>query len=260
MNANLRRPLQSLIALLLAATVARAASSGEGGTADRSVAVRSSLDVPVPDKLRALLLDDPMVRFLVTVDEAGRVVEQLAVEATHHDLLGKAEQVMAGAQFEPAVAEGRAVTATVEARVTFFDPEQRAVQSGMAAQPFGSSASDAAARRVYEGAKDRFAFRQSTPAELDAPLAMAAGKLMVLADDEGRTASGQCVVDYFVDRHGRATMARIVSSDNETVARSALLTLQQIRFVPPTREGRPTCVQVRQPFIYEGGPPAPEGS
>lgn len=254
-----RFPLPGLLLVLLLPTFA-AARADDPPAGDRPIAVRSSLDVPVPDQLRVLLLDRPVVRFLVTVNETGRLVDYLAVEATHHELLEKAEQVLGGAQFDPATTRGRAVAATADVYVTFFDPEQRAVQSGMVAQPFGSSASDAVARRTYEGAKERYVFRQSTPAELDAPLAMSEGKLIVLADDDGHTASGQCVVDYFVDHRGQVRMPRIVSSDNETVARSALLTLSQLRFVPPTRAGRPTCVQVRQPFIYEGTPAAPGGS
>jgi hypothetical protein len=259
MNVNSLLSLRCLIALLLATTVARAGSPAEDGIADRAVTVRSSLEVVLPEKLRPLLLDQPTVRFIVTVDEAGRLVEYLAVEATHHELLEKAEQAIIETQFEPAIAGGRAVAGATDVRVTFFDPEQRALRTGLTGQPFGSSGAEAVARRVYEGAKDLYVFRQSTPAELDAPLAMAEGKLIVLADEEGRTASGQCLVDYFVDHRGQVKMPRIVSSDNETVARSALLTLQQLRFVPPTHNGQPTCVQVRQPFIYEGTSPVPDG-
>ena len=246
-----RRLLSGLgVVLLLALPVVRAQGPAAG---DEPVAVKTSLDVRMPEKLRVLLLDSPVVRFLITVDEDSRLVEYVAVEATHHELLERAEQAIRETKFAAAKSGGQTVQSTVEVRVTFFDPEQRALQDGLVSQPFGSSSSDAVARRVYEGAKERFVFRQSESTELDSPLVMTGGKLMVLADDEGHAAAGRCVVDYYVDHRGQPKIPRIVSSDNDTVARSALLTLQQLRFAPPPRDGRPTCVKVRQPFIYEGG-------
>lgn len=254
MNANPRFRYGLIIALVLAVANATAQQPGTAVPGDHPIQVRSSLDVMLPEEVRPLLLDQPHVRFLVTVDEEGRLVDHLAVEGTHQALLPRAEQAVSQARFEAAVAGGHPVLATVEVRVTFFDPEQRALQDGLATQPFGSTSSDAVSRRIYAGAEERHVFRQSEPAELDAPLAVTAGKLVVLADDQGHTATGRCVVDYFVDHHGLARIPRIVSADNDTVARSALLTLQQLRFAPPTRAGQPTCVKVRQPFVYEGAP------
>lgn len=251
MNVSLRLLAGLGAAGLFMGLPARAQNTAAG---DQPVVVRTSLDVRMPEKLRALLLDNPAVRFLVTVDEAGRLADHVAIAATHHELLERAEQAVGGARFEAAVSQGQPVQATVEVRVSFFDPEQRAMQDGLVTQPFGSSSSDAAARRIYANEKERHVFRQSDQAELDAPLAVTGGKLVVLADDEGRTANGRCVVDYYVDHRGQPRVPRIVSSDNDTVARSALLTLQQLRFAPPTRGGLPTCVKVRQPFVYEGAP------
>ena len=250
MNAFLRLLSGLGVALLFMVSSARTQGPRAG---DQPVLVKTSLDVMMPEKLRVLLLAQPAVRFLVTVDEEGRLIEYLAVEATHHELLDRAEQAIGQAGFGAATVNGQPVQATAEVRVTFFDPEQRALQDGLVTQPFGASSSDAVARRVYAGAPERYVFRQSEPAELDIPLAVTAGKLVVLADEEGHVASGRCVVDYYVDHRGQPRIPRIVSSDNATVARSALLTLLQLRFAPPTHEGRPTCVKVRQPFIYEGG-------
>lgn len=249
MIANHRLLSALCVVLLLALPVVRAQSASAG---DEPLVVKTSLDVRMPEKLRALLLENPAVRFLVTVDEDGRLVEYLAVEATHHELIERAEEAIRGAKFTAAKARGLAVQSTAGVRVTFFDPEQRALQDGLVSQPFGASSSDAVSRRIYANAKDRYVFRQSEQSELDVPLAMTGGKLMVLADDEGHAAVGRCVVDYYVDHRGQPRMPRIVSSDNDTVARSALLTLQRLRFAPPTRGGSPTCVKVRQPFIYEG--------
>lgn len=246
----------SIAALLLVVAAARAQTPAQG---DHPVLVKNSLDVMMPDKLRALLLERPLVRFLVTVDEESRLVEYLATEATHHELVEKAEQALRKAEYSAATINGERALATAEVSVTFFDPDQRALQQGLLARPFGASSSEAADRRLYANAKQRYQFRQSGPDELDQPLALADGKLVVVADDEGRTASGRCVLDYYVDHRGQPRIPRIVSSDNDTVTRSALLTLQRLRFYPPTRGGQPTCVKVRQPIIYEGGP-EPAGS
>lgn len=246
-----RRLLSGLCVALLLVFPAVGGQGSVGG--DGPVVVKSSLDVRMPEELRALLLENPAARFLITVDEDGRLIEYVAVEATHHGLIERAEEAIRTAKFAAATSRGQTVQSTAGVRVTFFDPEQRALQDGLVSQPFGSSSSDAVSRRIYANAKDRYMFRQSDQSELDAPLAMLQGRLLVLADDDGQAAVGRCIVDYYVDHRGQARIPRIVSSDNDTVARSALLTLQHLRFAPPTRDGSPTCVKVRQPFIYEGG-------
>jgi TonB family protein len=80
---------------------------------------------------------------------------------------------------------------------------------------------------------------------------------MLYADAAGKPAAGRCVVEYWVDAGGSVRFPRVVTSDNEAVSLSALLTLQQTRFAPPTHDGGgPTYVQVRQAMEFNTEPAA----
>lgn len=231
-----------------------------GSVADRPLSVEGAIEEVIPIGLKAMLLENPHVRFLVTVNAEGAVVDHIATHATHFGLLERAEKRLLRAKFSPAVSGGTPVQATGEFLVTFFDPEQRAVRSGLISLPHGSSSMDAAARWMTGAGKKSFEYTASRPDELDHPLEMTAGKVLVMTDAEGRAAEGSCVVEFFINDRGEVRLPQIVRSDNETVSMSALLTLMQARFSPVTRHGRPTYVKVRQPMEFHRGGGQGEGA
>jgi hypothetical protein len=215
------------------------------------------LEAVIPAPLQPLLLENAQVKFLVTVNEEGKIVDHLAIAATHHELLARADQALLQATFAPATDQGKPVQSSAEVTVFFFDPEQRAVRSGLISQPHGLTATEGAMRRIYEVSKARFAYRRAVAAELDHPVEAKETKVMVLTDAAGVPAAGGCVVDFYIDPQGEVRMPRVVSSDNETVALSALLTLQHTRYSPVTRNGVPAYVKVRQPISYAAAEVAP---
>ncbi|MBI2497964.1 MAG: hypothetical protein HYV75_08670 [Opitutae bacterium] len=220
--------------------------------ATRPIQVASSLEAQIPPPLRTLLLGNPRVRFMITVDEEGRLADFLATEATHYELLPRAEEVLQQTGYAPALDRGKAVQSSAEVTVTFYDPDQVAYQRGLVRMPFGSTTTESSARRLYVGAADRFTYRRAEIVELDKPVEMLATKVRVLLDANGKSPVGGCVIEFFVDARGDVRMPRIISTDNDKVALSALLTLQQTRFAPITRAGGvPAYVKVRQPVNYE---------
>lgn len=246
-----------LPALLLGGVVA-AAPPVASAQPDRGVEPADRLEAVIPSEVRGLPLENPSVTFLVRVDETGRLVESMPLAATHYKLIPAAEKVLAAAAFKPALAAGQPVPATGQVAVGLYDPEQRAYLTGIGQLPFGHAAGDAVVNHFYWSERQRLAFHRSKPGELDHPVEVAAAKMMLYTDAAGRPARGRCVVEYWVDAAGAVKFPRIVASDNEAVSLSALLTLQQTRFVPPTHEGLPTYVQVRQAmeFNTETAPPA----
>lgn len=226
-----------------------------GAPATRPIQIANSLEAQVPPPLRTLLLENPRVRFMITVNEEGQLVDFLATEATHHELLPRAEEVLQQAGFAPALDQGRPVQTSAEVTVSFYDPDQVAYQRGLARMPFGSTTTESSARRLYLGAKDRFVYRRAETAELDKPVEMLATKVMVVLGADGRSPVGECLIEFFIDARGEVRQPRIISTDHEKVSLSALLTLQQTRFAPITRAGGvPAYVRVRQPMSY--GPEA----
>ena len=229
----------------------RAADSG-----NRPVGLSDNLEAVVPAQLKTLLMENPAVTFLITVSDEGKLVDHLAVSATHHELLPRAEETLRRATFTPAMANGKPVQATGEVTVRFYDPDQRAYHDGLLSLPLGGTSMDGANRRIYEVSKARFVYRRAKPSELDQPVELRETKVMVLTDAKGQPAAGDCVVEYFVDARGEVHAPRVVTADNDTVALSALLTLQNTRYAPVTRDGMPAYVKVRQPMSYGPSTPA----
>ena len=59
------------------------------------------------------------------------------------------------------------------------------------------------------------------------------------------------VVDYLIDETGKPRMPVVLEATRDGFAAEAVDALSQWRFAPPTRDGRPVAVQVRQQFIFK---------
>ena len=247
MKACIRFIWIGLVALMGAPGVPAAQESAGG---NRPIQVDSYLEAVIPADLKSMLLREAWVKYLITVNAEGVLVDYMPVEATHYGLLERGEQCLRNARFSPALSNGKPVQSSMEVAVTFFDPEQRAFHSGLISTPYGSSSMDAAVRWMSEASMDTFRYRESTPSELDHPLELKSAKVLVLTDVNGRPAEGDCMVEFYIDADGNVRMPRIVSSDNELVSKSALMTIRESRFAPLTRKGKPTYVKVQQPIRF----------
>lgn len=223
---------------------------------DRPLQPASPIEAVIPMDLRGLLLNQPVVSFLVSVDEHGKLVEFMPIAAPHYKLLEAAEKHLLEAKFEPATKDGKPVGSTGWVTVNFFDPGQRAFFQGLIDTPPAGNAGDLADRRIYEMTKDRYVFRRAKPSELDHPVEVKETEVILYTDKAGQAARGHCMVEFWIDPAGEVKFPRVLQSDNEAVATSALLTLRKTKFAPPTLKGRPTYVQVRQPMDFDTGAPA----
>ncbi len=226
--------------------------------ADTPLTVESRLEAAIPISVRGLVLEQPKVTFLVSVDETGKLTEYLPTFATHHLLIENAAQALQRATFKPATRDGKPVLGTREVTVIVYDPSQRAFFNGGLTLPPPNTASDLVESRLLKINKDQFTYRSSTPRELDHPLSVTATRIMLYQDSNGKPASGRCLVEFWVDAQGEAKFPRILSSDNEAVSTSAILTLRQTHFSAPTHGGLPTYVLVRQPMEFNL--PAPQAT
>ena len=74
--------------------------------------------------------------------------------------------------------------------------------------------------------------------------------MRIYESEPGVRAKGSCVVEYYVGPDGEVHFPKIVKSDHDDISTSAFMTLQVTRFEPPTNNGKPTFVLVRQPFNF----------
>ncbi len=209
------------------------------------------LEVPISEDLRHLHLENPMVVYRVVVHADSTILDYLATEATHFDLLESAEKKLSAAEFEPAKMDGKPVTGKIAIAVIFFDPVQRAWQMGGISMPMGSSSIEGIDRRINMVAAEKNRYVESLQNELDEPLRMLKSELCMVHPPGEPMETGKVTVEYYVNRKGEVRLPRIIKSDGQYLSLSALETLKRTLFAPPSRNGMPTYVKVRQPFNFD---------
>lgn len=239
------------IALLLLLPVSLSLGAAEESQEYTPPKLISRLEVPIAENLRHLHLQNPMVVYRVIVNPDGTLLDSLAVEATHHELLEPAEKKLATAKFRPASMDGKPVTGKMTIAVSFFDPVQRAWKRGGIAIPAGSSGIEGVDRRMNLGALNKIKYVESLPNELDEPLRILETQFCMVHPPDEPMPKGQVIVEYYVNHHGKVRLPEIVKTDGKYLSLSALETLQRTSFVPPSRNGIPTHVKVRQPFNFD---------
>ena len=217
----------------------------------RPAKIESGLVANTPGEVEHLLMENPHVEFLLLISEKGELLDRLATESNHYALLEAATRLIDQATYTPAYQDGVAVPSRLQATVYFRNVDQeRWKETG--AMPMGTNTMNMAEKKLYDNDKERFAYSRSEPSELDQPLQLLSGSIVVLQDSEGKPAKGSVTVEYYVDYNGNALLPTIFSNVDEVLAMSAIKTLERLKFVPPQRKGNPTYVKVRQTFDFNG--------
>ena len=239
----------SLLSLILLVSATSAATALKNDSYE-PVTLEQRLELPLPNDMRGISIQNPHAQIFVEVNEEGTVIDAMPFKASHFKLLPYAVKLVKETQFTPARLNGKAVQGKAAVYVNFFDGQQLAWKSGIGVLPFGGSASDAALSRFYQIAPSRYTYGESKPKDLDSPLKLKEAKLRIYESEPGVRAKGSCVVEYYVGPDGEVHFPKIIQSDHDDISTSAFMTLQVTKFEPPTSNGNPTCVLVRQPFKF----------
>jgi TonB family protein len=182
------------------------------------------------------------VRAVLAVDADDRLSDCLIVACTHPELATDLLGALRTWSFEAPRQRGEAVGVRFEA---VFNYEAR----GIVLTITGGEAAHNAITRWIEAEPVSLV---CLPRDLDQPLT---ALRTVSPGHPGASlrpalATGQAVIDFYVDGEGHTRMPVVVNASHEAFAAAALAALEQWRFTPPTREGKPTLVRVRQTFNF----------
>jgi hypothetical protein len=240
----------SLLSTLLTVGLTAFSFPVAGWAQDRPVETDDSMEVILPLELRPLFIENPYVTFLVDVGDDGTLFDVLPTESNHYELLPHGLKIINAAIFKPALENGQPTRSRSYAKVRFYDPEQRAWESGAGGAVFGGNVSDAVRRRIYSTSKERFIYGLSEVDDLDNPLERMRTKLRVYSSKAGGRAKGKCLVEFYIDASGQTRFPEVIKSDSVEVSLSAALTLKETTFTPPQRNGQPTYVKIREEFMF----------
>jgi TonB family protein len=172
------------------------------------------------------------------VEATGRVTGVKVREATHPDFGQSVVAALEQCSFDPAMTEGKIVAVPLVQHVDFKpvsidgdepskNPLVRLVRLERAGAIRGGGGLDEKLTPLY----------RVTPAY---PAALR---------DVGKP-SGQAVIEFVIDRDGRARMPRIVSASHPEFGWSAATSVSQWVFKAPLRAGKPTEVRVQIPINF----------
>jgi len=197
-----------------------------------------------PETMIASHRNGGQARIVISVDADGKLREWLAVAYTDRAFADQAVSALKEWSFEPARWRGEPVSVSV---TLTFDFEVK----GVVISTTGSESLDAQLNALLGDAR---AFTPCTLRELDripVPLHSVAPSYSKDLSDKGVT--GEVIVEFYIDEEGTVRMPCVVDRPDRALANLAIDAVQQWKFEPPTRNGRPVLVHVRQLFRFKPG-------
>ena len=204
----------------------------------------SSPPAVMPAKLANAGIVKPTALVKVLIDDAGQVVDAVCVTASHVEMAFEAERIALKSLFRPARENRRPSYSVSALNIEFAYMGDFTLTT--------SQAQMAALKTEFAFRKDRLELSEWEDLDEEPRLLVQPVHVRpILRDRTAAQPSGKAIVEGFIDIRGRLRVARIVSSDHDGIASAALKAFANVRFAPPTRQGRPTVVRIRLPYILE---------
>jgi TonB family protein len=226
---------------LLAATALAAAP---GFAADQVVPPRiiQTTEAHFPYALSQSPISSGVAEVIVNIDADGRLADLLVSRYSRIEFADEAVRALREWRYEPARREGEPAGARF--RVKFDFSARGKIASLTVFETLDARFNAAGLGMITEAiCANRDLDRPPTPVNTVRP--QHPGQI------PGATHDARVTVDYFIDETGRPRMPVVLESSGDGFAVEAVTALDQWRFTPPTRDGRPVAVQVRQQFIFK---------
>lgn len=182
-------------------------------------------------------------RVVVSVDATGTLTDILPVGYSHAEFADAAVRGLKRWSYDPIRINGVPVPSQVEIAIDFA--AQGVVMS--------IDASTDLTARLLAFKRDQ-GYAPCPMRDLDAiPTPLEAAAPPYPADLLKRGVRGSATVDFYIDETGAVRMAALQSADFWELGDLAVMAVNQWKFSPPTRHGRPVLVKVQQRFNF--GPP-----
>lgn len=179
------------------------------------------------------------VRIVISVDEQGKLTDYLVTGYTHQDFANSAVAAIKRWKYQPALVRGEPRMSRAEVHFEFRNKGvvvqslPGALDGRMVLNSFGES-------YVYAPCRLRDLDQIPTPVQK-----------LVDPVTKGDDRSHKVTVGFFIDEEGRTRMPAVDrSSADDFFAAAVAVAVEQWRFNPPLRKGRPVLVYAEQPFTF----------
>ena len=226
--------------LCLFTATAFAQESGTGPAAPLKPKLITPIQAIMPMSLHNTNIQNPKVVARIQVSGNGMVEDLVILEASHINLIDRAESLIRKALFDPGdVRLNEAIR--FELILPFLYPSDLGMPN--------KTTVDDIEIMIDEVKDEDLSVRFHKPGELDeTPRLLERGEIYVPQDEDGEPVPGEAKVEFYVNHKGEVRLPRVLSSTDDEMAIAALATVKDMKFLPPTVNGNPAVTQVRMPY------------
>lgn len=245
--------LKRLTLILLAIIAAGPAHPERSSGGTTGIEISMTKKPAFPRQLVSRGINAGLATIALSVDEYGILNDWLVVEATDRSLEGAIEAVIGSWEFRPATADGRP-TAARQLFPVYFDASPAAAKNHPEkGDLFHVNYADPTQRAPSASKRSRPLLYASIK-ELDSLPRLLHYVNPSVAPEEYKASLGTSLgFDFYLDRDGRVRMPTLKTmrgEANEAAIYAAQTALEQWRFEPVTKEGRPVMTKLGQTITF----------
>jgi TonB family protein len=237
MNA-LRGVFFLLAGLVLSLAMSQAVLAADAS--DKKLTVIQTYSPCVRQPIGEVLPAYGQVRLLVSVDADGKFIDCMLLGYTNQRYADAAVEAVKKWEFKPAVYRGKPHASRTTLDFSFET-------NGQVVSMSCTDLLDAYRRDIIAERPVKCVVPYK---ELDAvPKPIVTVSPVPVGSAEALGSSG-VRVDFYIDETGRPRMASVDVRENDQMAVAALDAIEQWRFTPPTKDGKPVAIRASQRFIF----------
>lgn len=222
-------------------SVLSAAIPGRATDANAGIVINQTETLVYPFSMTVVGILEGEARVVISIDAEGRLNDALVVGYTNAAFADAAVGALKRWTYEPAYVDGFARASRAYVLFTFKNDMGVMVQKLPGTTDY-SLFHLMAGRYAYSVCQLRDLDRIPIPVHVVAPASSGAGL---------RGGKRTVTVEFFIDEEGKVRVPAIGRDDrDDSYAAAAVAAVEQWRFEPPLRKGRPVLVLARQDFTF----------
>jgi TonB family protein len=224
--------------VLVVGALSDSAGSDHFNNEDAGIAINQTSVLVYPPIMLYNAIYYGEARVVISVDENGKLTDCLVTGYTNEAFADAAVGALRRWSYESARANGRARTSRADVLFIFRD-------KGVIVQNLPGALEQ---YRTFGAFQDRYVFKPCKLGELDRiPTPVHVVPPVVAKSSEAHTV----MVEFYIDEEGRVRMPAVArESADDIFAAAAVSAVEQWRFEPPLRRGRPVLVYAQQEFSF----------
>jgi TonB family protein len=242
-NKGIRAGLLGLFFLLACGPLSASESQAAGNRDYQQPQLLSPLNLVFPMDVRHIAHGWTTGTVRLRIDTDGRVADWIPIDLPHYKLIPAIDRALADAHFSPAIVDGELAVVDLPAQIPLDEAITYRVISETLIEHIESMQAKISPKQ--------YQVIVSPPSELDQPLDLvSSGNGYQVLDESNRPITGEALISFYIDTRGVPRMIQVENATNPSLIEAAVMTVEELRFTPPTRKRQPTVLRARMPVVF----------